>query len=48
MKKYKVIQLMTLAFEAGFKQASIVESRLEGKETELFVNWIYTKHINNK
>ena len=47
MKKYKVIQLMTLAFEAGFKQAEIVEAGLEAKETELFINWIYTKHVNN-
>jgi len=47
MKKYKVIQLMTLAFEAGFKQAAIVEAGLEGKETDILVNWIYVKHINN-
>ena len=36
MKKYKVIKLMTLAFEAG----------LESKETDIIVNWIYTKHVN--
>jgi hypothetical protein len=48
MKKYKVIELMTLAFEAGFKQAEIVEAGLEGKETDILVNWIYVKHINNK
>ena len=47
MKKYKVIELMTLAFEAGYKQAEIVETGLEGKETEILVNWIYTKHVNN-
>ena len=47
MKKYKVLQLMTLAFEAGFKQASIVEAGLEGTETDILVNWIYVKHINN-
>ena len=47
MKKYKVIELMTLAFEAGYNQAEVVEAGLEGKETEILVNWIYTKHINN-
>ena len=47
MKKYKVLKLMTLAFEAGFKQAAIVEAGLEGKETDILVNWIYVKHINN-
>jgi len=47
MKKYKVIQLMTLAFEAGFKHSEIVEAGLESKETELFINYIYTKHVNN-
>ena len=47
MEKYKVLQLMTLAFEAGFKQAAIVEAGLEGKETDILVNWIYVKHINN-
>ena len=47
MKKYKVLQLMTLAFEAGFKQAAMVEAGLEGKETDILVNWIYVKHINN-
>jgi hypothetical protein len=46
MKKYKVIKLMTLAFEAGFKQASVVEAGLESKETDILVNWIYTKHVN--
>ena len=35
MKKYKVIKLMTLAFEAGFKQASVVEAGLESKETDI-------------
>ena len=47
MKKYKVIELMTLAFEAGYNQASIVEAGLESKETEILVNWIYTKNVNN-
>ena len=47
MKKYEVLQLMTLAFEAGFKQAAIVKAGLEGKETDILVNWIYVKHINN-
>ncbi len=47
MKKYKVIELMTLAFEAGFKQSEIVEAGLEGKETDILVNWIYIKHVNN-
>jgi hypothetical protein len=46
MKKYKVIKLMALAFEAGFKQAEIVEAGLEAKETDIFVNWIYTKNVN--
>jgi len=46
MKKYKVIKLMTLAFEAGFKQASVVETGLENKDVDILVNWIYTKHIN--
>jgi hypothetical protein len=47
MKKYKVLELMTYAYEAGFKQAEIVEAGLESKETEILVNWIYTKHVNN-
>jgi len=48
MKKYKVIKLMALAFEAGYKQASVVESGLEGKETDILVNWIYTKNVNKE
>jgi hypothetical protein len=46
MKKYKVIKLMTLAFEAGFKQASVVKAGLESKDTDILVNWIYVKHVN--
>ena len=42
--KEEVKHLMTLAFEQGFKKASIVEAGLEGKETSTEVNWIFLKH----
>ena len=48
MKKYKVIKLMALAFEAGYKQAAVVEAGLEGKETDIIVNWIYIKNVNKE
>ena len=40
----KVLELMRLSYEAGFKQADLVEAGLEGKETEETVRWIYLKH----
>ena len=43
-EKLKVFELMKLAYEAGFKQADLVEAGLEGKETDENVRWIYTKN----
>jgi hypothetical protein len=43
-EKLKVFELMKLAYEAGFKQADLVEAGLEGKETDETVRCIYTKH----
>jgi hypothetical protein len=42
----ETLELMRLAFEAGFKQADFVEAGLEGKETESIVHWIYIKETN--
>ncbi len=42
----QTLELMTLAFEAGFLQAEFVEAGLEGKETDSIVHWIYLKYIN--
>ena len=40
----KVLELMRLSYEAGFKQADLVEAGLEGKETDETVRWIYAKN----
>lgn len=40
----EVIDLMTKAFESGFKKADVVEAGLEGKETDVEVKWILNKN----
>lgn len=44
----QVIELMTKAFETGYKQYEYVEAGLEGKETEQYVYWILLKYISNE
>jgi|LakMenEpi03Aug12_release.lakeMendotaPanAssembly.Ray.scaffolds.fasta_scaffold2963189_2 hypothetical protein len=40
----EVRELMTLAFDAGYKKFELVEAGLEAKETDTEINWIFTKH----
>jgi hypothetical protein len=40
----EVHMIMCKAFEAGFKKADIVNTRLEGKETDVECAWILTKY----
>lgn len=46
MKTYteqEVRELMRLAFDAGYKKFELVEAGLEGKETDIEINWILLK-----
>jgi hypothetical protein len=43
-KESEVRQLMILAFEQGFRKADVVEAGLEGKETDIDVNWMLYKY----
>ena len=40
----EVHMLMCLAFEQGFKNADVVDARLENKETDVECAWILTKY----
>ena len=44
----ETLKLMKLAFEQGFKKADVVETGLEGKETEEECRWILAKHKLNE
>ena len=43
-QEQKTIELMKLAFEAGFKKRDIVLAGLEAKETDVEVEWIFKKN----
>ena len=44
MTEQQILELMKLAFEAGFNKADVVEAGLENKETDIEVNWILQKY----
>lgn len=43
-QEQKTIELMKLAFEAGFKKRDSVLAGLEAKETDIEVQWIFKKN----
>ena len=44
----ETLNLKKLDFEQGFKKADVVETGLEGKETEEECRWILAKHSLNE